>query len=355
MRKLFSVIVMLSLVMGLAACGSDSSKDAPAAEQQAAAPEEGKEEAAAQTDGGALDASELKVVGVIHTTDTFGAMLNKGMQDACDETGAYMYQACHNQNYSEEYNLLQTYSTMDIDGICGVLGGDESCDPMLQEISAKMPLVVLNAVLEEQGSIYAIYNSNNYDLAAQACSYTIDWWKENKADEEMVIATIGAVEGSTAIQQRYDGFIEPLEESGLAYKEVARGYGLAANDVMQKVGDMITANPDLNLILTDNEMAAVGAVNAIVAAHKEDQIKVSTIDVSPQICELLLNDNGVLLCATGQDPYTMGYEGMMCTLEGILGLNEPYTEQQYIDANLFTREDTQAVKEYEEWLNTFAE
>ena len=64
------------------------------------------------------DASDLTVAGIIHTEDQFGQMIAAGMQAACDDTGAYMYRGCSNLDASKEFELVNTYASMDIDAIC---------------------------------------------------------------------------------------------------------------------------------------------------------------------------------------------------------------------------------------------
>lgn len=352
MKKIIAIILACVMLFAVVGCAPKENATPNVAPVQEEPPEE--DSASTPSDEETIDASSLKMVGIIHTTDSFGSMMNQGMQAACDDTGAYMYQGCYNLNYGEQYNLLQTYSTMDIDGICGSIGGDESTAAMIEELASKMPVTCINSVLDNQGSVVGMFSSNNYDLATMAAEYMVDWWQENRKDEKMILATIGVMEGSTAIEQRHTGFTDAMENAGIPYEEVARGYGYAADTVMQQIGDMLTANPDINMIWTDNEMAAVGAVNAVIAANKQGQVKVATIDISAQICDLLLDESGVLVCASGQDGYSMAYDGMMTAIKACLGLQEPYTEIQYVDPILFTRDNPDGVKEYQDWLNTLA-
>lgn len=129
--------------------------------------------------------------------------------------------------------------------------------------------------------------------------------------EKIVVGTMSVKEGSTPIEQRYEGFVNAIAGAGLEYEVAARGYGYTQDVALQVVGDMLTANPDINVVWCDCEGSAIGAVMAVKAAGLQDQVKVFCIDVSEQICDLLMEENPVLLAAAGQDGYAMGYDGMM--------------------------------------------
>lgn len=303
------------------------------------------------------DASDLVVAGIIHTEDNFGQMMAAGMQDACDDTGAYMYRGCTSMDSSKEFELVQTYQDM-VDVIVASPTGNEGSNATYQQASNKgITVCYVNSVQdinESTAFLAGQFSSNNYNLASTAAQYAVEWWQNNHPGEKMVLATTGVVEGSTTIQQRHDGFTDALDAAGIEYEEVARGYGYVQDSVMQIIGDMLTANPDINVVWTDCDGAGIGAVMAIKAAGLQDQVKVFTIDIGEQVCDLLVEDNPVLIAAAGQDGYTMAYEGTIQAIKVRLGLAEGSPEPTYIDAKLLTGENPEEVQEYKDWLHSLA-
>lgn len=304
------------------------------------------------------DASDLTVAGIIHTEDQFGQMIAAGMQAACDDTGAYMYRGCSNLDASKEFELVNTYASMDIDAICASPASQEGSNAVFQQLANQGITVVYVNSAQELGEATAFlsaqFSSNNEALAATAADYAAEWLAENMPGEKIVVGTMSVKEGSTPIEQRYEGFVNAIAGAGLEYEVAARGYGYTQDVALQVVGDMLTANPDINVVWCDCEGSAIGAVMAVKAAGLQDQVKVFCIDVSEQICDLLMEENPVLLAAAGQDGYAMGYDGMMYALRVALGIEEKATEDGYIAPRLFTAENPEEVAEYKAWLQELA-
>lgn len=304
------------------------------------------------------DASDLTMVGIIHNEDQFGQMMAAGMQKACDDTGAYMYRGCTAMDATKEFELLTTYSSMDVDAIVSSPTSAEGSNASYKKLADDgITIVYINSVQEINDATSFLkgqYSSNNYDLAAAASDYAVDWIKANMPDEKIVLGTMSVVEGSTAIDQRYNGFVDALAQAGIDYEVVSRGYGYMQDVAIQVVGDMLTANPDINMLWCDCDGSAIGAVMAVKAAGLQDDVKVFCIDVGEQICDLLMEPDPVLIAAAGQDGFTMGYEGMMTAIKVKLGLEEGSSEPKYIPARLLIAENPAEAGEYKAWLQELA-
>lgn len=91
------------------------------------------------------------------------------------------------------------------------------------------------------------------------------------------VAVLEGIAGAPSANDRQEGFTKGIEGSGL---EIVAS--LTANynrdegaDVME---DILQGNPDLSAVYAHNDEMALGAVRAIAAAGKTDQIKVYGID-----------------------------------------------------------------------------
>jgi simple sugar transport system substrate-binding protein/ribose transport system substrate-binding protein len=75
---------------------------------------------------------------------------------------------------------------------------------------------------------------------------------------------------------------------------------------VKKAGDILTANPDVNILWAANEGGTVGAVMAVRNAGKAGKVVVFGTDIGEQICDFLLARDNVLQAVTGQRPYEIG-------------------------------------------------
>ena len=88
---------------------------------------------------------------------------------------------------------------------------------------------------------------------------------------------------------------------------------------VETAGDMISANPDLDIIYAANDGGTVGSVMAVENAGKAGELFVFGTDGSEQIVDLLKDDTNILQAVTAQDAYAIGYstvEALINSLEG---------------------------------------
>ena len=147
-----------------------------------------------------------QTAGIIHTEDQFGQMIAAGMQAACDDTGAYMYRGCSNLDASKEFELVNTYASMDIDAIRASPASQEGSNAVFQQLANQGITVVYVNSAQELGEATAFlsaqFSSNNEALAATAADYAAEWLAENMPGEKIVVGTMSVKEGSTPIEQR---------------------------------------------------------------------------------------------------------------------------------------------------------
>jgi ABC-type sugar transport system substrate-binding protein len=89
-------------------------------------------------------------------------------------------------------------------------------------------------------------------------------------------------------------------------KVVAEQDAWLAEQAVKKAGDILTANPDVNIIFAGNEGGTVGAVMAVKNAGKAGKVAVFGVDIGDQIMDLLLAEDAILQAVTGQRPYEIG-------------------------------------------------
>ena len=75
---------------------------------------------------------------------------------------------------------------------------------------------------------------------------------------------------------------------------------------MAVASDILTANPDIELIYAANEGGTIGAAQAVKKAGLEGKVFVFGIDGTEQLANMLLDPDNVLQAVTAQQPFEVG-------------------------------------------------
>ena len=295
-RRIFAILsLMVALAMLMAACGT------------AAAPAEGTE--------------ELTIAGVVFQDDQFMKSMVQGYEDAGAKYGIKILTANTNNDQSKEAELIQTYIAQNVSGIAIAPLSQDASIPNLKEAS-------------EKGIQVAITNMNlSGDPSWLAGGYTSDDATNGKIVGTNAAEFIKAnIEGDVNVAQvdfdhqipeqskaRYSGFYAGLDEAGVEYNKVAAVSANMQDDALTKVSDMLTANPEINVIWACNDGGTIGAAMAVQQAGLAGKVFVFGYDGGDQQTSMMLSGENILVGVVSQDPYTQGYkavESLALTLQG---------------------------------------
>ncbi len=112
--------------------------------------------------------------------------------------------------------------------------------------------------------------------------------------------------------------------------------------------NILSANPDLQLIFASNDGMAIGALRAVEEAEKKGQVQIIGFDAISEALNLV--EKGDLLGTVAQYPAEMGIKGV----ENIVKMVNGEKVEQHIDtgAKLITKNN---VKDHMEYMKKFAE
>jgi simple sugar transport system substrate-binding protein/ribose transport system substrate-binding protein len=122
---------------------------------------------------------------------------------------------------------------------------------------------------------------------------------------------------------RWGGFYEGLDEGGVTYTEVAAVSSHLQDDAIAKVSDMLTANPEINVIWACNDGSTIGAVMAVKQAGLAGQVHVFGYDGGDQQTSMILDPDNILVAVVAQDPYGQGYKAVESLALSLLGEDNP--------------------------------
>ena len=102
---------------------------------------------------------------------------------------------------------------------------------------------------------------------------------------------------------RVNGFLEKVADQ---VEVVSAQDAWLTEKAIAVVSDILTANPEIELIYAANEGGTIGAVQAVKKAGLEGKVFVFGIDGTEQLCNMLLDADNVLQAVTAQQPFQVG-------------------------------------------------
>jgi ribose transport system substrate-binding protein len=330
-------LAVLVAVMALAsACGgggeqsSASGGDASTAEATGAAPVEATGEAT-----GASETSGSGVVGISVKTITNDPFQQAWVEAAEAELSRHGFEplvltAGGQTAVASQVNQVTDMITRQVDGMIVNPIDGEAIVPVLEEAKAAgIPVVVVDsAVAEGNEDLYVSYiATDNVEAARQLASYAGD-----VLGDDAKVAIIEGAAGSLPAEHRTQGFIEGLAEHGLEPAAQAAGDWDNAK-ALAAMENILTANPDLDAVLSASDVMIQGIFQALESAGKSD-VQVFSIDGSTLGIQAVID--GDLVADNTQNPVAMGQLAAE-TIAGIIdGSIEPDSVPKFVDSGTET-------------------
>ncbi|MGI6010013.1 MAG: sugar ABC transporter substrate-binding protein [Ruminococcus sp.] len=325
-KRVLSVFLAGVMTLGLlAGCGSSEGGDAAADEGSASTEESAEEstEGAAEEAGAEKEDGEytIAVVGKQEASEWWQIFID-GVNRAGEELGvnAYYRSPEKETDIQDQVNICQDCITQGIDALV-LSAADPTAlnDIILQCNEADIPVVLVNdtiddAALEAAGGYYETYvGIVQYNAASLAGQYVVDNYEPCK------IGIVEGVPGVAAHEDRLNGFKDVVEEAG--FEVVAsQTANCDTNEAFDVTTNMLTANPDIEVIWTTNAEMGLGIVQAIenmgLVAGK-DGISVFDFDCSSDDKANIAA--GTLVGTIDQNQSEMAYTAVETALKAIQG------------------------------------
>lgn len=113
------------------------------------------------------------------------------------------------------------------------------------------------------------------------------------------VAILEGIAGSSSAIEREEGFVEALEGSSIEIvTSLTANYSREEGATVTE--DILQSNPELDAIYAHNDEMALGAVRAVAAAGRSDEIKIYGIDATDDA--LVAVENGEMAATVQQQP-----------------------------------------------------
>ncbi len=290
---------------------------------------------------------KITVAGVVFQDDQFMNMLSKGYQDAAKELGVECLTANTNNDQATEVELINTYLTQGVKGIAiAPLSKDASVAALRAADAAGMKVTLTNIDLDSAEFIVGGFSSNDKINCRLVGANAAEVIKAKFPDKKVKIAIVQfralLPDQSTS---RVEGYFEALDEAKVDYEIVADQDAWMQDTALAAADAIITANPDLDVIIAVNDGGTIGSAQAVVNAGKQDQILVFGHDGSEQIASMILDPNNPLQAVVAQDPYGQGFQAMTLLIKAIRGEDYSATKGKttYLDGIVLSKTNLDGV------------
>jgi sugar transport system substrate-binding protein len=263
--------------------------------------------------------NKIVVAGVVFQNDQFMKSLTQGYIDAAKKAGVKCLTANTDNDQAKEVELVNTYISQKVDGLAIAPRDPKTSEPALKKANSKgMKIAITNMDLSSAPYIVGGYTSDNKNIGAGVGAAAAKFVKEKLGGK----AKIGILQFKSQVpaqsKARVDGFKSAFKDMpGVEF--VADQDAWLADKAVGVAGDMITANPEMNIIFGANDGGAKGATMAVKNAGKAGKVFTFGVDVDQQVIDFIKSSDNILQAANGQDPYTMGYKAMETLIKAIQG------------------------------------
>ncbi|NPV53157.1 MAG: substrate-binding domain-containing protein [Firmicutes bacterium] len=232
----------------------------------------------------------------------------KGMKRVAERAGVEMLLNDPKGELANQVQALETYIGRRVDALI-VYGVDPSGVVPVVEEATKRGIPVITADMQlYTDKVVTFIGSDNLEIGRKLGEYTKNYIAKNMGGK----AKIGVVSWleSVAQQQRLQGFKEKVTElPGVRIVTVQQG---KMRDIaMASTENIITAHPDINMIMGTNQVTCMAAVAALEMANRRD-IKVVGVDIDTEIMRAI--KEGKLLATVAQQPLLLGEASMQAAI-----------------------------------------
>ncbi len=282
-------------------------------------------------------ATEKPVIGVsvIGTEHNWDINAYNGVLDTLKAAGVEIKAFDGERKPQKQVNDLETLLQLKPDAIIIILGYRNALQPVLDKIvEAGIPIITVD-MLTNQTTCNV--SSNNYGMGI---------------DIALQIVSDLQGKGEIGVFYRPGAWVAEVRRAMLdAVLKDFPGIKIVAEqpyvipgtvpDAMNKVENILKANPDIDAFWSLFDMPTIGAAMAIQAAGKEKEVKCYGIDGDPKAISMIRSGESAYAATIVQQPYKIGEKAAEMALKVVNGQDVPYTV--YVDHYIATEDNVEEI------------
>ena len=292
----------------------------------------------------AAQTAKYTIAGIVFQEDQFMKTVLMGMKSVADANGVTLLTANTANQISKEVEVVNTYAARKVDAICiTYLDPAAASVPAVKAANDKgIKIISFNNTLNADFPVATI-QSKNEALGAGSGKAAAAYIKANLAGKKTIKVAIINYKAQLPPESnaRQDGFWNEIKNiPGVTL--VGEASAPVVDQSVKKAGDIITANPDLDIIFGCNDGGTKGAVLAVKNSGKK--IAVFGIDLDKQMVSFLQSGDNILQASTAQDPFKIGAMSMEFAVKALKG--EPVEKMVIVPGLTLTRTNPGAIAEF---------
>lgn len=213
----------------------------------------------------------------------------------------------------EQIDLVENLLAQDVDALVVAPSDSDLLKPVLEKAADRMPVVLFDSDIPGWKPKTAYVGTENEVGGEKAGRYIAKLLKNRGT-----LAIISGIPGSEVGIQRVDGVKKGLEAAGGGVEVVKEVTGqFDRNQAIGATEDILQTDPDIDAVFAANDQMALGAIQAIEAHDKTEDIKLIGFDGALEATQHILA--GDMQATIAQDPYGMAKQGVEQALAKLNG------------------------------------
>jgi len=317
-RRILAVLVMVVMVLAITACGSDT-KEVGA-------------DASGDSSGG------IKIAYIVKAkSDEFWTTMEKGAYAYAEVKGVELsFQAPEKEtDVEKQVQMIENAITKGFDAIILSAADSKSMIPSIVKANqANIPVILVNDTVDEEalaaegGKVETYVGIDQYEAASLAGGYAAENIKDGK------ILYLEGISGVKAHEDRLNGFKDQVTGFKVVASQTAKCDRNEGFNVMQNV---LSANPEVNVVWSINAEMGQGAVQAIEQGGFSGKVQVFDFDATSDDIEAI--KKGTLTGTVAQYPNLQAEAAIQACLDVLDGKTlEAHTKTK---AELITAENVE--------------
>ena len=288
-----------------------------------------------------------RIAGIVFQEDQFFRLILFGMRDAATKNGAELLEANSDGKPDKEVQLINTYIANNVDAIViSPLSTKASVSALTRAHEKGIAIITYNTTVESDVPASFI-DSDQSDLGASTGRAARAYVERKLGGKAQIALISGRSQVPEQNNMRIGGFQSEITKLP-GVRIVADQDAWLAEQAVKKVGDILTANPSVDIIWAANEGGTVGAVMAVKNAGKAGKIAVFGTDNSEQLSNFLLDDDHILQAVTGQRPFDIGSKAVEAAINVLKG--QKVEKRVSLPGILLSRDKPEEVRQFKEHL-----
>lgn len=203
----------------------------------------------------------------------------------------------------EQIAVVEDMLTKQVDALAVAPTAPDQLKPVLQRASEQIPVLIVDSDIPSWDGKITYIGTDNVEGGRVAGEYIIDQMKGSGT-----LALINGVPGATSGEDRIAGVKDAVKGTDIeVVAEVAADFARAEG--VSAMEDILQNNPDVNAVFAANDEMALGALEALKARGKTEDVLLVGYDGTEEATQVVLKDQGID-ATVAQDPYEMGKVGV---------------------------------------------